>query len=41
MYVPKKDITWRRTVTGPYWDTLTGREKEPVGPVFEHIASKS
>ena len=27
MYVPKKDITWRRTVTGPYWDTITGREK--------------
>ena len=27
MYMPKKDITWRRTVTGPYWDTLTGRDK--------------
>ena len=30
MYVPKKDITWRRTVTGPYWDTLTGREKKSI-----------
>ena len=27
MYMPKKDITWRRTLTGPYWDTLTGRDK--------------
>ena len=26
MYMPKKDITWRRTVTGPYWDSLTGRD---------------
>ena len=30
MYVPKKDITWRRTVTGPYWDTITGREKNSL-----------
>ena len=27
LYMPKKDITWRRTITGPYWNTLTGREK--------------
>ena len=30
MYAPKKDITWRRTVTGPYWDSLTGREKNSL-----------
>ena len=24
--VPKKDITWRRTVTAPHWDTVTGRD---------------
>ena len=27
MYLPKKDITWRRAVTGPNWDTITGRDK--------------
>ena len=30
MYAPKKDITWRRTVTGPYWDTITGRDKKSI-----------
>ena len=27
---PKKDITWRRTLTGPNWDSVTGREKYPL-----------
>ena len=30
LYMPKKDITWRRTVTGPFWETITGREKESL-----------
>ena len=30
MYAPKKDITWRRTITGPHWITLTGRENNSL-----------
>ena len=40
MYMPKKDITWRRTVTGPYWDNLTGRDNNPLfGKTTDNIDS--
>lgn len=38
MYAPKKDITWRRTVTGPCWDTVTGRDKNSI---FQRIPDKT
>ena len=30
MLVPKKDITWRRTVTGPQWNCITGRDNNSI-----------
>ena len=40
MYMPKKDFTWRRTLTGPYWDSLTGRDKNAFfNPKIDNLNS--
>ena len=38
MLVPKKDITWRRTVTGPKWNCITGRDNNLI---YNRSAEKS